>query len=129
MSDVIGTLGDLPGAEIYFNGDDTLTDFKIRCYEKWGRIWKLLGYYYPDFIILKRNPDKSINKVVIAETKGEGFAAKFVPKRSFMEDMFIRLNNDYYGREKFAFLYIEYTELREEQLRKTRKIIQEFLLK
>ena len=129
LSDVIGSLGDLPGAEIYFNGDDTLTDFKIRCYEKRGRKWKLLGYYYPDFIILKRNPDKSINKIVIAETKGEGFAAKFVPKRSFMENMFIRLNNDYYGRERFAFLYIEDTELKEERLRKTRKIIKEFLLK
>ncbi len=129
LSDVIGTLGDLPGVEIYFNGDDTLTDFKIRCYEKRGRIWKLLGYYYPDFIILKRNSDKSINKIVIAETKGEGFAAKFVPKRSFMEDMFIRLNNDYYGRERFAFLYIEDTEPKEERLKKTRKIIHEFLLK
>lgn len=128
LSDVIGSLGDLPGAEIYFNGDDTLTDFKIRCYEKRGRLWKLLGYYYPDFIILTRNSDKSINKIVIAETKGEGFAAKFVPKRSFMEDMFIRLNNDYYGREKFAFLYVEDTEPKEERLKKTRKIIQEFLL-
>lgn len=128
LSSIIGSLGDLLGVEIYFNGDDTLTDFKIRCYEKRGRLWKQLGYYCPDFIILTRNPDKSINKIVIAETKGEGFAAKFVPKRSFMEDMFVRLNNDYYGRERFAFLYIEDTEPKEERLKKTRKIIHEFLL-
>lgn len=128
LSSVIGTLGDLPSVEFYFNGDDTLTDFKIRCYEKRGKIWKLLGYYYPDFIILTRNKDKSINKIVIAETKGEGYAAKFKPKRQFMEDLFIRLNNEYYGRERFAFLYIEDTEPEEVRLQKTRTIIQEFLL-
>lgn len=54
------------------------------------RVWKMLGYYYPDFIMLTRNSDNSINKIVIVETKGEGFAGKFEPRKNFMDEMFIK---------------------------------------
>ena len=77
LDSIIGYLSSIEGVEFYFNGDDTLTDFKIRCYAKRGRTWKMLGYYYPDFILLTRNADNGINKIVIVETKGEGFAGKF----------------------------------------------------
>ena len=52
LNSVINHLKSEPGIEFYFNGDDTLTDFKIRCYAKRGRTWKMLGYYFPDFILL-----------------------------------------------------------------------------
>ncbi|MCM1355281.1 MAG: DEAD/DEAH box helicase family protein [Staphylococcus sp.] len=127
LKSVINHLKSEPGIEFYFNGDDTLTDFKIRCYAKRGRTWKMLGYYFPDFILLTRNEDNSINKLVIVETKGEGFAAKFEPRKQFMEEMFIRLNNEKYGRDRFSFLYIEDTMSQEARLRKTIAVINTFL--
>lgn len=128
MSGVIDFLKSVPGVEFYFNGDDLLTDFKIRCYTKRGKVWKMLGYYYPDFIMLTRNEDRTINKIVIIETKGEGFAGKFEPRKHFMEEMFVRLNNEKFGRERFSFLYIEDTDNEEARLQKTVSKIQTFLL-
>ncbi len=125
---VINHIKSVPGVEFYFNGDDTLTDFRIRCYTKRGRSWKLDGYYYPDFIMLTRNSDNSINKIVIVETKGEGFAGKFIPRRQFMDDVFIKLNNDKFGRERFQFLYIEDTLDGPARLQKTVNKINSFLL-
>ena len=42
--------------EIYFNGDDTLTDFKIDCYKQTGREWRYIGKYVPDFLLLRMVP-------------------------------------------------------------------------
>lgn len=95
--------------EIYFNGDDTLTDFKIDCYKQTGREWRYIGKYVPDFLLLKRNEDGSIHRIIIIETKGEGFAAKFADRRQFMETEFIHKNNDCFGYERFRFLYLEDT--------------------
>lgn len=128
LDSVIGYLKSKEGVEFYFNGDETLTDFKIRCYARHGRTWKMLGYYYPDFIMLTRNPDNTINKIVIVETKGEGFVGKFIPRRQFMDEMFIKLNNDRFGRERFQFLYIEDTLDKEARLQKTIEKINTFLL-
>lgn len=125
---IIGYLKSIEDVEFYFNGDDTLTDFRIRCYTKRGRAWKLDGYYYPDFIMLTRNSDNTINKIVIVETKGEGFAGKFIPRRQFMDDVFIKLNNEKFGRERFQFLYIEDTLDRPARLQKTINKINSFLL-
>lgn len=125
---VINHIKSVPGVEFYFNGDDTLTDFRIRCYTKRGRAWKLDGYYYPDFIMLTRNSDNTINKIVIVETKGEGFAGKFIPRRQFMDDVFIKLNNEKFGRERFKFLYIEDTLDGPARLQKTVNTINTFLL-
>lgn len=125
---VINHIKSVPGVEFYFNGDDTLTDFRIQCYTKRGRAWKLDGYYYPDFLMLTRNSDNTINKIVIVETKGEGFAGKFVPRRQFMDDVFIKFNNERFGRERFQFLYIEDTLDKEARLQKTINKINSFLL-
>lgn len=125
---IIGYLKSIEDVEFYFNGDDTLTDFRIRCYTKRGRAWKLDGYYYPDFIMLTRNSDNTINKVIIIETKGEGFAGKFVPRRQFMDESFIKLNNDKIGYPRFEFLYIEDTLTKEERLQETINTINSFLL-
>ncbi len=120
--------GEFPNVEFYFNGDDTLTDFRIRCYAKRGNHWKMLGYYYPDFIMLTRNNDNTINKVIIIETKGEGFAGKFEPRKHFLKNMFVKFNNEKFGRERFHFLYIEDTLSREQRLHKTINKINSFLL-
>ena len=65
-----------------------------------------------------RNSDNTINRVIIIETKGEGFAGKFVPRKQFMEESFIRLNNEMIGYPRFEFLYIEDTLTKEERLQK-----------
>lgn len=128
MYSVVNHIKSIPGIEFYFNGDDTLTDFRIRCYTKRGKAWKMDGYYYPDFIMLTRNSDNTINKIVIVETKGEGFAGKFIPRKQFMDEVFIRLNNEKFGRERFQFLYIEDTLDKEARLQKTINKINSFLL-
>ena len=125
---VINHIKSVPDVEFYFNGDDTLTDFRNRCYTKRGRAWKLDGYYYPDFLMLTRNSDNTINKIIIIETKGEGFAGKFVPRRQFIDESFIKLNNETNGYHRFEFLYIEDTLTKEERLQKTINKINSFLL-
>ena len=112
--------------EIYFNGDDTLTDFKIDCYKQTNKEWRYIGKYVPDFLLLKRNEDGSIHRIIIIETKSEGFAAKFADRRQFMETEFIRKNNACFGYERFRFLYLEETLSKEEREIKTIKAIKEF---
>lgn len=124
---LLSMIADNPQVEAYFNGDESLTDFKIRCYSRSGRTWRLLGDYYPDFLLLTRTPDNKIRKVVIVETKGEGFSAKFAPRREFMRDTFIRLNNEHFGYPRFEFLYLEDTESEETIQTKTYNIIRNFL--
>lgn len=112
--------------EIYFNGDDTLTDFKIDCYKQTGKEWRYIGKYVPDFLLLNRKDDGTIHRIIIIETKGEGFAAKFADRRQFMETEFIRKNNECFGYERFRFLYLEDTLSQEDREKKTIKAIKEF---
>ena len=100
--------------EVYFNGDDELTEFKIRCYKQKGKNWSYIGEYVPDFLLLNRNEENNINQVIIIETKGEGFAQKFAERKAFMSE-FVRLNNERFGYNKFDFLYIEDTLSKTEQ--------------
>lgn len=112
--------------EFYFNGDDNLTDFKIRCYKKHGKNWSLLGYYTPDFLVISRDEHDKIKQILIIETKGEGFAAKFAERRQFMEEEFVKLNNEHFGYNRFSFLYIEDTMTPVEQDMKTITAINQF---
>ena len=112
--------------EIYFNGDDTLTDFKIDCYKQNGGSWVYIGKYVPDFLILDRKADGSIHHIAIIETKGEGFAAKFADRRRFMETEFIRKNNEQFGYNRFCFLYLEDTMKQEDFARRTLDAITQF---
>jgi len=113
--------------EVYYNGDDTLTDFKIRCYEKKGNHdWRYLGGYVPDFLMLSRNDNNDISQVLIIETKGEGYAAKFKERKKFMSDTFVAMNNKAAGYPKFEYLYIEDTLKAEERERMTLKAIKKF---
>lgn len=112
--------------EIYFNGDDTLTDFKIDCYKQVGGKWRYIGKYVPDFLLLSRKEDGTIDRIIIIETKGEGFAAKFADRRYFMETEFIHRNNECFGYERFRFLYLEEGLGKEEREKRTIQAIQEF---
>ena len=111
--------------EIYFNGDDTLTDFKIDCYKRVADNWRYIGRYVPDFLLLSRNEQKQIDKVIIIETKGEGFAAKFKDRLDFMSE-FVKKNNDKFGYQRFDFLYLEDTISPEQRRQKTLAAIKNF---
>lgn len=115
-----------PALEFYFNGDDTLTEFKIDCYKQKGNEWQYIGKYVPDFLLLKRDDAGKINKIIIIETKGEGFAAKFADRRQFMETEFIRKNNERFGYERFCFLYLEDTLSKEMREMQTLQTIEHF---
>ncbi len=94
--------------EIYYNGERSLTDFKIVCYTKTTNSWQHLGVYTPDFLIINRENEK-INKVLIVETKGSGFAEqdKFLKRKKFIETEFIRMNNERFDFNKFNYIYLQ----------------------
>lgn len=112
--------------EFYFNGDNNLTDFRIRCYKKSGGNWSLLGNYTPDFLVISRDERGAIKQILIIETKGEGFAPKFAECKKFMEKEFVKLNNESFGYNRFSFLYIEDTLTQAEQDTKTITAINNF---
>lgn len=115
------------GLEVYYNGDRTLTDFKIRCYKGGKGNWRYIGKYTPDFLIIRRR-DGQIFKAIIVETKGEGYAEKkdFKDKRLFMETVFKDLNKEKFGYERFDYLYLEDSLSDNERINKTVVAINEF---
>lgn len=122
---LLSIVGNKP-LEVYFNGDDTLTDFRIACYSHRGDDWHYIGCYVPDFLMLSRKEDGTIDRVLIIETKGEGFAPLFRERRDFMSQEFVRLNNDKFGYRRFDFLYIEDTMTVNEQSTVTLQKIKDF---
>ena len=114
------------GLEIYFNGDDELTEFKIECYERQanGR-WNEVGGYVPDFLVLQRKPDGLLRRVLIIETKGEGFERNFAEKKTFMERAFKDDNRGHEGYPDFEFLYLP-ERLKNHHSRMLREKITEF---
>ena len=92
--------------EVYYNGDEVLTEFKIKTYKGSKNNWKYMGIYTPDFLIIKRK-DNEIHKIMIVETKGEGFAKNFKEKKDFMENDFVPQNNKEFGYNRFDFLYLQ----------------------
>ena len=114
--------------EYYFNGDDTLTEFKIRCYRRVDKHWQYDGLYYPDFLVLSRDAEGRIDRICIIETKGEVYAAKFKERLEFMRDVFVPKNNEAFHRKRFQFLYLEDTISAEERMAKTLQMIKEFFI-
>lgn len=94
------------GLEIYYNGDEALTEFKIKTYKSSKNNWMYMGRYTPDFLIIKRK-NNEIYKIMIVETKGAGFAKDFKEKKAFMENNFIPQNNEKFGYNRFDFLYLQ----------------------
>jgi len=113
--------------ELYYNGDDTMTEFKIKCYKATGNGWAYVGMYTPDFLIIQRK-DGKIHKALIVETKGKIYAndPKFQDKRQFAETEFIRQNNAAFGYQRFEYLYLEDTMPEKERVLKTHEKICEF---
>lgn len=89
--------------EVYYNGDRAMTEFKIRCFKKKGEAWRYIGVYTPDFLIVQRKNDK-IDKALIIETKGQGFANDklFNDKMEFVKNKFLEIN-----KEKFGYFYVQ----------------------
>ena len=75
------------GLEVYYNGDQAMTEFKIKCYKQCGTGWQYIGMYTPDFLILQRR-DSKIYKAIIVETKGKIYAndPKFKDKKAFTDN-------------------------------------------
>lgn len=115
------------GLEVYYNGDRALTEFKIKCYKNSGKTWAYIGMYTPDFLIIKRK-DGRIHKALITETKGKIYAndPKFIDKRSFMETTFTSKNNDKFGYDRFAYLYLEDSLSEKDRISKTAQAIKSF---
>lgn len=111
--------------EVYYNGDNAMTEFKIKCYKKLNSKWIYIGIYTPDFLIIQRR-NGQIYKAVIVETKGEIYKEKFKDKRIFMETEFTKQNNRTFGYERFDYLYLEDALTEDERISITRKKIVDF---
>mgnify|MGYP002853768467 FL=1 len=93
--------------EMYFNGDEQFTSFIIKPYKVKGNDWEALQQYVPDFLVLSRREDGSIDRVLIIETKGQLYADSFKDKRDYMTGTFLELNSNREGLPEFRFLYLE----------------------
>lgn len=113
--------------EVYYNGDRNIAPFRIECYKKEKERIKKIGLYTPDFLIIKREKNM-INKVLIVETKGKGFSTQqeFLDRRNYVENDFIKFNNEKYGYLKFDYLYIEDTLKSNDIIRKLNEKIINF---
>lgn len=111
--------------EVYYNGDKELTDFKIKTYKGAKNNWKYIGMYTPDFLILKRE-NGELKRVMIVETKGEGFAKNFVDKKEFMTNEFVIKNNEKFGYNRFDYLYLQDDLDEKERINQAHKKIKEF---
>ena len=128
LSEVLG-LDDIAslGLEVYYNGDRSMTEFKIKCYKNAKGKWSYVGLYTPDFLIIKRKEGK-IYKAIIVETKGDIYKndPAFKDKRTFMETEFAKKNNEAFGYQRFDYLYLEDTLSENDRILMTHNKICEF---
>lgn len=128
LSEVLG-LDDIAslGLEVYYNGDRSMTEFKIKCYKNAKGKWSYVGLYTPDFLIIKRKESK-IHKAIIVETKGDIYKndPAFKDKRTFMETEFAKKNNEAFGYQRFDYLYLEDTLSENDRILMTHNKICEF---
>ena len=128
LSEVLG-LEDIAslGLEVYYNGDRSMTEFKIKCYNNAKGKWSYVGLYTPDFLIIKRKEGK-IHKAIIVETKGDIYKndPAFKDKRTFMETEFAKKNNETFGYQRFDYLYLEDTLSENDRILMTHNKICEF---
>ena len=115
------------GLEVYYNGDRSMTEFKIKCYKNAKGKWSYVGLYTPDFLIIKRK-DGKIHKAIIVETKGDIYKNDpvFKDKRAFMENEFAKKNNEAFGYNRFDYLYLEDTLSESDRILTTHNKICEF---
>ena len=114
--------------EVYYNGDGQFTEFRIDCLKKNAHDqWKFIGRYTPDFLIVKRK-DNKIHKALIVETKGALYAQdeSFKDRRAFVEEQFLKQNEEKFGYKRFDYLYLEDSLSENERINKTNDIINKF---
>jgi hypothetical protein len=116
------------GLEVYYNGDRALTEFRIACYRQRGGTWLYIGQYTPDFLIIRRQGG-DIHQAVIVETKGAIYAndPTFGEKREFMET-WKGMNNESFGYERFAYLYLEDSLSEADRITRTHEAIMSFFM-
>ncbi len=95
--------------EVYFNGDDTISDFGIECYKQVNGTWQRIQHYYPDFLMMQRGSDGKARRVLIIETKGKVYEESFKDKEAFMKK-FVSDNS-----EHFDFLYLKESQITRER--------------
>ncbi len=110
--------------EVYYNGDETLTEFTLKTFKKTSNGWKYIGKYTPDFLILQRK-NNNIDKIMIVETKGSAYADKFKDKREFMKE-FVKQNNEKFKYNRFDFMYLQDDLPEKEKITQTSAKIEEF---
>ncbi|MDI9356263.1 MAG: hypothetical protein QM536_04450, partial [Chitinophagaceae bacterium] len=113
--------------EMYYNGEKHLTDFRILCFAQKGTTWQRVGLYTPDFLVIKRK-NNVINKVLIIETKGSGYAEQktFKLRKQFMETEFLKMNNGKFGYKKFEYLFLQDDAQFDDNLAKLNETLIEF---
>ncbi len=115
------------GLELYYNGERGLTEFVIKCYEHGGSHWKYIGRYTTDFLLIQREQRK-LNKVLMVETKGEGYSRdpEFLKKKAYVESEFLEQNKEKLGYARFDFIYIEDSNTAEHNTRLISEKIESF---
>lgn len=114
--------------EIYYNGERGLTEFVINCYSKEGKYWRNIGKYTTDFLLIKRDKKDKIHKALMIETKGALYAEDkvFQRKKYFVENDFLKQNQDKFGYQRFDFLYLEDSKNIEANITKLNDKINQF---
>ena len=100
---------DSDNLEIYYNGDKNIASFRIECFKTENKVVKNVGMYTPDFLVIRRDNRKKIDKVLIIETKGKGYIdqEEFKDRRNYVENEFIKFNNKKFGYKKFDYLVVD----------------------
>ena len=100
---------DSDNLEIYYNGDKNIASFRIECFKTENKVVKNVGMYTPDFLVIRRDNKKKIDKVLIIETKGKGYIdqEEFKDRRNYVENEFIKFNNKKFGYKKFDYLVVD----------------------
>ena len=93
LEEVLKNLSD-KNIEIYYNG------YKNSDLESF-RICTPYGLYTPDFLIIKRNDDTTIKKILIIETKGTPYETPL--KEEFIKNIFLPENNKNFDYKKFDY--------------------------
>ncbi len=115
--------------EMYYNGERALTQFQIQCFAKNGARWQPVGKYTPDFLMIRRKRKNELHKILIIETKGEGFShdPKFLHRKNYVSSEFLRLNEEKFGYKRFEFLYLsDESEMNDNLSELNHKIIEFF---